>query len=442
MASPETAAPDGRRRYAGRRARTGWYVYDWAHTAFTTSVTAVFLGPYLTGVARHAARPDGWLRPFGIAVRPESYYPYLVALAVVLQLAVLPAAAALAARVDRGVLLGTLSTAGALATAGMFAIGDSGWLLGGVLFVVATTALGASVTVADAYLPLLAPPGRRDRVSTQAVAAGYLGAGVLLAAGLAVYAARRRLGVSETMAVRVNLLAVGVWWLVFGLIAVRLLRGHGTPSGERGTRPARRTLAAARGLRARPAALWFLAAFLLYNNGVQSMTSLVGTYAVEQLRIPQDQLVVAVLLVQFAAVAGAVAAGRLAERHGGRPVLLGYVLLFVCVAVAGGLLPPGRFPPFLAVGFGVGLVLGGVYALSRSVFAALVPAAQAGEAFALFEMVNRCLGFAGPAAFGLVLQWTGSYRLAGTTILAFLLAGGAVLAAGGNAARDGRRNDG
>ncbi|MFD5310186.1 MFS transporter [Streptomyces ardesiacus] len=438
--SSETAVPDQRHRRAVRRARRGWYAYDWANSVFTTTVTTVFFGPYLTDVARDAAGPDGLLRPFGIAVRPESYYPYLVAVSVVLQVAVLPTVAGLAARVNRGVLLGVLSSSGALTTAGMFAIGDTGWALGGVLFVAATIALGASVTVADGYLPLLAPPGRRDRVSTQASAAGYLGGGLMLAVGLVVYAGHERLGLSEALAVRLNLLIAGLWWLVFGLLAVRLLRGYGAPVPYApGTGPLRGTLAAVRGLRAHPAALWFLVAFLLYNNGVQSMTSLVGTYAVEQLQIEEDQLVIAVLMLQFVAVAGAIAAGRLAERHGGRPVLLAYVLLFVLAGIAGGLLPPGRFLLFLLVGAWVGLVLGGLYALSRSVFAALVPAEVVGEAFAVFEIVNRCLGFAGPAAFGLVLQWTGSYRAAGTTILLFLLAGGVVLVLGQSAAqRSGR----
>ena len=419
-----------------RRARTGWYAYDWANSVFTTSVTTVFFGPFLTGVARDAAAPDGWLHPFGIAVRAESFYPFVVALSVLLQVVVLPAVAGLATRVDRGLLLGVLSSAGGLATVCMYAMGDTGWLLGGALFVLATIALGASVTVADGYLPVLAPPERRDRLSTQASAAGYLGGGLLLVANLALYASYGRLGLSESAAVRLNLLSAGLWWLVFGLIAVRLLRGYGRPRGGAGAGPWRRLAVAARELRGRPAAVWFLAAFLLYNNGVQSMTSLVGTYAVEQLGIEQDQLVVAVLLLQFVAVGGAVAAGRLAERYGGRAVLLGYVLLFVLTATAGGLLPPGRFPLFLLVGCGVGIVLGGLYALSRSVFSALVPAAVAGEAFAVFEMVNRCLGFLGPAAFGLVLQGTGSYRLAGTTILAFLLAGGLVLLAGRRAVRE------
>ena len=417
------------------RGRLGWYTYDWANSVFTTTVTTVFFGPYLTATARDAAGPDGFLHVLGVPVHAESFYPFVVALSVILQVFVLPAAAGLAARVDRGLLLATLSSTGALTTAAMYTIGDADWALGGALYVVATIALGASITVADAYLPAIAPPELRDRVSTQASAAGYLGGALVLVAGLVVYSRHDALKLSEAGAVRLNLLAAGLWWLVFGLIAAWLLRGYGTAPVRSGPGALSRLRSAVRGLRGRPAAVWFLIAFFLYNNGVQSLTALAGTYAVEQLGLSEDRLVLAVLLVQVAGVAGAVLAGRAAGRFGGTPVLLAYVSVFLFAGVAGAFLPAHRLAPFLGVTVLIGLALGGLYALSRSVFAALVPAAGLSEYFALFEMVNRCLGFAGPAAFGLVLQAGGGYRLAGLTILLLLAAGGVVLALARTAAR-------
>ncbi|WP_027941269.1 MFS transporter [Amycolatopsis taiwanensis] len=423
----------------GRRGgRVGWYAYDWANSVFTTTVTSIFFGPFITEVGERAADGDGYLHPLGIPVLASSFYPYLVALSVFLQVLVLPSAAVLTRRHDKGLLLGTLSTCGAGATIGMYWIGDTDYGLGGSLYVVATMALGGSITVANTYLPVLAPPEHRDRTSAYASAAGFLSGAAVLTVALVVYANHADWGLTEPHAVRIIMLAAGLWWLVFGTVSVWLLRGYGTPppvvSAEE-SRAYRALFAAVRQLRNHPAAAWFLVAFLLYNNGLQSVTSLVGTYAAIELELAEDNVVTAVLLVQFVAFAGAIAAGRLAERYGGRRILLGIVAVWVAVIVAGALIPDRSFSAFMTLCVTAGFVVGGTYALSRSIFIQLVPADRVPEYIGIFETVNRCLGFIGPAAFGLVLQWTGNYRSAWTSILAFWLAGGLALVLGALARR-------
>lgn len=443
---PRAGAADDLWR-AARRGRMGWYVYDWAHAVFTTSITSIFFGPFITDVCERAADRDGYLHPLGIQVLASSYFPFLIALSVFLQLLVLPVSAVLTERYDKGVLLAATSLCGAGAATAMYAIGERDYLLGGGLYVVAAMALGASIMVVNTYLPVLAPPGRRDRTSAQGSAAGFLSGGIVLIADLLIYAEHEDWGLSEDQAVRVILLTTGAWWLVFSVLAVWLLRGYGSPptatacAAEAPARAStyRAVATAVRQLRSYPGAAWFLVAFVLYNNGMQSVTSLVGTFAVEQLELPQDDVITAILLVQFVAFAGAVIAGRLAERVGGRTVLLGFTCVWSATVITGALIPQGSFPAFATLCVAAGFVVGGTYALSRSVFVSLVPAGRTAEYFGIFEMANRCLGFVGPTVFGLVLQQTGSYRTAWLSILVFFVAGGLALAPGviARAVRDG-----
>ncbi|GAB3585513.1 MFS transporter [Amycolatopsis endophytica] len=424
---------------AARRGRIGWYGYDWANSVFTTTVTSIFFGPFITGIGERAADADGYLRPLGFPVFPSSLFPYLVTLSVFLQIFALPTAAALTRRYPKGVLLGPLSSCGAMATIGMYGIGDTDYALGAALYLIATMALGASITVANTYLPVLAPPEHQDRTSAQASAAGFLSGGVVLVVALYVYANHEAWGMPEDRAVRLIMLSAGLWWLVFGAVAVWLLRGYGSPPvpepKTRRTGTYRSLFAALRLLRRFPGAAWFLVAFLFYNNGLQAVTSLVGTYAAEELRLPEDDVVTAVLLVQFVAFAGAVLAGRLAEKFGGRRILLVIVLVWSSVVVAGGLIPDSSFGAFMTLCVSAGIVVGGTYALSRSVFLGLVPGDRVSEFSGIFETVNRCLGFLGPAAFGGVLQWSGNYRAAWSSILLFFLAGALALMLGSLARR-------
>ncbi|MEU5272127.1 MFS transporter [Streptomyces hygroscopicus] len=433
-----------------RRGRFGWYGYDCASSVFATSVNSIFFGPFITDVSEAAADSDGYLHPLGIPVLAGSFYPYVAALSVLLQAFLLPAAAALAERHDKGRVLALFAGCGASAAIGMYGIGDTGYALGGALYVVSNMALGASIMVANTYLPVLAAPERQDRMSTEGSAAGFLSCGAVVLGDLALYANHDALGLTENQAVRVILLLTGLWWLVLSGASVWLMRGYGSPppvpvtatgEAEPSTGVYRALFVALRRLWSMPRAAWFLLAFLLYNNGMQAVTSLVGTYAVKAVGISQDSLVVAILAVQFVAFAGALIAGRLAERLGGRRVVGGLVACWVLTVIVGAVVPDGAFFAFLALCLGAGLVVGGTYALSRSVFIKLVPEEHTAEYIGIFEMVNRCLAFLGTSSFGIVLQTSGSYRMAWLSLLVFFGAGAVTLLIGSRAGQKGEPGD-
>jgi UMF1 family MFS transporter len=374
--------------------------------------------------------------PLGIQVAAGSYFPYLVSLSVLLTVLVLPVVGAVADRsAHKKRLLAGAAFTGAGATVAMALVTGGRYLLGGALFVLANVAFGASVVVYNSFLPQLAGPDERDAVSSRGWAIGYLGGGLLLALNLVVLAVLDNGTDQRTLDLaRWSIVSAGVWWAVFTLLPLRWLRERPplegvAVRGNRLTDGFRQLNLTVRGLRAYPLTLLFLLAFLVYNDGVQTVISLASQYGTEELKLTQSTLVATILVVQFLAFGGALALGALARRIGAyRTVLLSLVLWTVVILAAFRL--PARAPlPFLLLGGCIGLVLGGSQALSRSLFAQLVPAGKEAEYFGFYEISDRGTSWLGPLAFGLVFQLSGSYRIGLVSVLVFFVAGFGLLLA-------------
>jgi MFS transporter, UMF1 family len=422
---------------------SGWYFYDWANSAFSTTVVTVFLGPFLTSITEQAAgcppggdHCTGRVHPLGIGIAAGSYFPYLVSLSVLLTVVVLPVMGAIADRTPRRKpLLAAAAFTGAAATTAMAFVTGQRYLLGGLLFLIANIAFGASVVVYNSFLPQLAAPDDRDRVSSRGWALGYLGGGLLLLLNLA---AVQLLSVhgdpTRTLDLaRWCIVSAGVWWAAFTLVPLRRLREHpGTAAGGRtgnvladGFRQLAHTV---KGVRAYPLTLFFLAAYLVYNDGIQTVIALASQYGTEELRLGQSTLILTILIVQFLAFGGALLLGALATRIGARRTILLSLALWLLVMLAAYRLPAGEPVPFMLLGAAIGLVLGGSQALSRSLFSQLIPAGREGEYYGFYEISDRGTSWLGPLAFGLVYQLTASYRLGIVSLIVFFLAGGALLA--------------
>ncbi|MEU7102549.1 MFS transporter [Streptomyces longwoodensis] len=428
-----TAAADGA---AGRRReQRGWYFYDWACSVYSTSVLTVFLGPYLTSVARHAADADGYVHPLGVPVRAGSFFAYSVSLSVVVAVLVMPLVGAAADRSGRKKpLLGAAAYLGAAATTGMFFLQGDRYLLGGALLVVANAAQSVAMMLYNSYLPQIAPPEERDAVSSRGWAFGYAAGSLVLVVNLVLYLAHDSFGVSETTAVRICLASAGLWWGGFTLVPLLRLRDRPAPDrapgdGREPTAPGfRRLVATVRDMRRHPLTLGFLLAYLVYNDGIQTVISQASVYGSEELGLGQSTLIAAVLLVQVLAVAGALGMGRLARRYGAQRTVLGSLLAWTLVLAVGYFLPAGAPAGFFALAAAIGLVLGGSQALSRSLFSHLVPPGKEAEYFSAYEMSDRGMSWLGPLLFGVTYQVTGSYRDAIVSLVAFFVVGFVLLA--------------
>lgn len=363
-----------------------------------------------------------------------SVFGYLVSLATVLQVLILPITGAIADRTqDKRRMLGLFAFIGSGATAALALMAGTDWQLGFVLFLVANTAYGASIVVYYAYLPELAGPDERDALSARGWAFGYLGGGLALVGHLTIYLGRDLLGLDESAAVRVCFLTAGLWWAVFTLVPLRRLQRHQPPQGrERGaavlTAGFRQLAGTLREARAYPLTLAFLGCYLIFADGITTVAQIAGLYGERELLLPREVLIVTILIVQFVAFAGAVLHGRLAARFGARRTVLGSLAGWTVVVTGAYFVTAGQQLQFYAVALGIGLVLGGTLALTRSLFSQMVPPGREAEYFALYEVGEKGTSWLGPLVFAAVADATGSFRPAIVSLVVFFVVGGGLLA--------------
>ncbi|ASO20410.1 UMF1 family MFS transporter [Actinoalloteichus hoggarensis] len=424
-----------------RREQRGWCWYDWANSVFPTSVITVFLSLYLTEVAESAARASGQpcadgsalvdcdISLWGLSFPAGSLWGYLLSVATVVQVLVLPITGAIADRTqNKRVMLGGFAFAGAAATSALALLAGTNWQLGVVLFILANICFGGSVVVYYSFLPEIADADERDGVSSRGWAFGYLGGGLALAFHLALYLSHEALGLTEAEAVRWCFFTAGLWWAVFTLIPLARLRGHQPPQGsERGVAVFRAGFSqlaqTLREAKSYPLTLGFLAAYLVYNDGIVTVTNVAGQYGERELGLDRTVLITTILIVQFIAFVGAVAHGRAARRFGAKRTIMGSLVLWVLVVGAAFFVEAGQEFQFYGLAVGIGLVLGGTNALSRSLFSQLVPPGREAEYFSVYEVGERATSWLGPLVFAAAGQATGSYRLAIVSLVVFFVVG-------------------
>jgi UMF1 family MFS transporter len=418
-------------RYSKHEQR-GWYFYDWGNSAFSTTVVTLFLGPYLTSLAKTAAGESGSIHPLGIAIDPRAYWGYLVSLSVILQAVLMPIIGALA---DYGrrkkELLALCAYTGASATVGMYFLDSDDYLLGGALFLVANVAFGSSLVVYNSFLPEIAAPEDRDAVSSKGWGLGYLGGGLLLALNLLLYTRAESIGLTEARAVRISLASAGLWWGIFTIPTLAALRNRPSLNQLRrgqhlltvGFFQLFQTLA---GLKNYPKTLVFLVAYTFYNDAIQTVISLASQFGSEELKIPLGQLTLAILMVQFVAFFGALAFNWIASRITAKRAVMLSLVIWIGV-VASMYLFVRTVAEFFVMAAIVAIVLGGSQALSRALFSLMIPPGKEAEYFALYEISDKGTSWLCPMIFSLALDYTGSYRLSILSLLIFFVAGLAIL---------------
>ncbi len=426
-----------------KREILGWAMYDWANSAFSTTVGTVFLGPYVASLARAAAEAAGTATvPFlGIPVAPDSFMPYCISFSVGMQVLFLPILGAIADYSHmRKSMMQVFALIGALATTALFFVSGDLWWLGGVLFVVANLAFGAAIVFYNAYLPDIASEDQRDRVSSFGWAMGYLGGGLLLLGNLAFYQLRESLGVPTGLAIQVNLASAGLWWLGWSFWTWATLKPRhavrALPAGENyltvGFKQLRQTFREAYKY---PHTLRYLIAYLIYNDGIQTVIGVSAVFAAAPLlqgglELDQGTLTMIILMIQFMAFFGALFWGRLAGRIGAKNALLVSLAIWSGVVIFAyfGLQGDSRVTQFWVLGACIALVMGGSQAISRSLFAQMIPPGKEAEFFSIYEISERGTSWIGPLLFGLVNQWLGSLRPAILSLIFFFVVGSLLLA--------------
>ena len=416
----------------------GWAMYDWANSAFSTTVGTVFLGPYIASLAANAAKsfPDGMARLGSLPIAPDSFIPYCVSISVALQVLFLPILGAIADYSHlRKRMMQIFATFGAIMTVALFLVSGALWWMGGLFFILANLAFGASIVFYNSYLPDIASEDQRDRVSSFGWAMGYLGDGLLLALNLAFFMFRDKLGIPTELAIRINLASAGAWWLGFSFFTwARLHPRHARrplPSGETYTSIGFKQLGRTIGeIRHFPETLKFLGSFFLYNDGIQTVIAVSSTFAAAPLlrgglELDLNTLTIVILIIQFTAFFGALFWGRLANWVGAKIAIIISLAIWSAVVIYAyyGLRGDNRVVEFMLLGVVIALVLGGSQAISRSLFAQMIPLGREAEFYSFYEISDRGTSWIGPLLFGLMNQIFGSLRPAILSLIFFFIVG-------------------
>lgn len=412
--------------------RRSWYLYDWANSAFSTTVISLFIGPYLTSIAENSADAAGMISLWGFEMRPGSLYPYAISFSVFMQVFLLPIVGGIADRIkSRNGLLAVFAYIGSISTICLYFVKDGRFALGAFLLIVANISFGAALVVANSYIQDLASPDKRDAVSSRGWASGYAGGGLLLLLNLILYAGYESFGVTQAEAVRISLMSAGIWWALFTIVTVRGLRTLNRPVGAVGSEALtvgfKELKTTIKDVRKYPQTLKFLIAYLFYNDGIQTVIAISGTYAIFELKLTEISLVIAILIVQVTALIGALLLAKLSDKIGAKKVILLTLLIWTLMVVITYALPTGQQNPYLAIAAGIGFVLGGSQALSRSLYSQVIPRSREAQYFSFYEISERGTSWLGTLAFGIAFGLTGSYRQSVLLIIAFFVIGGLLL---------------
>jgi UMF1 family MFS transporter len=407
----------------GRRDLRAWAMYDWANSAVQTTIIAAIFPIYFQKVAA-AGMP-------GPVATSRFAWATTIAIVIVAVIAPLLGAVADYAAVKKR-LLAVFLAIGACGTAAMFFITRGGWLFALALFVVANVGVAGSCVFYDSLLPHLVGEEDMDRVSTAGYAMGYLGGGALLAINVLMMSRPEWFLLPDRdTAVRASLASVAVWWVVF---SIPLFRQVPEPARqlERGERrkgmaivsAGRRLLETLGELRRYRQAFMLLLAFLIYNDGIQTIIRMGTTYGTE-IGIDENAMIGALLLTQFIGVPFGFGYGYLADTIGAKRALAGGLLVYCGITILGYYMRTATH--FFILAILVGMVQGGTQALSRSLFAGMIPKHKSSEFFAFFGVFERYAGILGPAVFAWVVGHSGTSRNAILSVLAFFVIGGALL---------------
>ena len=415
-------------------------MYDWANSAFSTTIVGALFGPYLTEITQRAVGENGTvfsLGPLG-AITAKSYFPTCVSVAVFLQIFLLPILGSIADYSNlKKKMMGLFCYIAVTATCLMYFVDGRLYWLGGLLFIVANLGFGAAVVFYNGFLNDITTEDQRDKVSSRGFAYGYLGGGLLLALNFLLVKSASRLGMDPYLAVRLSFLSAGLWWGAFALITFATLKSRAAekslPAGKSyltiGFSELGRTFRELARLRY---TLKYLIGYLFFNDGIQTVISMASVFMAQELftakglKTDQSFLLLIFLMVQFVAIFGALFFERLAYAINTKNAIMVSLVLWAAVVIYGyGFLHTTNQAWLMAAV--IAIVLGGSQALSRSLFSRMIPAGREASFFGIYEVSERGTSWMGPLVFGAVVAATNSYRQALLSLIIFFVVGAIVL---------------
>jgi len=412
----------------------GWCMYDWANSAYITIAVGLLPVYFATAIIG-----PGGLTLRGTRYEADTLWAVLVGTADLIAFVCAPVLGAIAdfsAAKKRFLLFFTY--VGSLAATLLYLSHTGDVYRTMVLFVIAQVCFTNANVVYDAFLPQIASQEKMDWVSGKGFSYGYVGGGVQFALALLLVVGHETLGIPQELAARIGIASAGLWWGGFTLYTARYLKE--APSRE--ILPERyagwprplafvavglsRTVGTLLRVRRFRHLVLFLLAFMLYNDGIQTVINLATTYGTVELKLPVWVLMGTLLVIQVVATFGALVFSRLAERIGTKPAIMVTLVLWSGVVAYAYFIHTAT--EFFILGVIVGVVLGGSQSLSRSFYGSMVPEAASAEFFGFYTVFTKFSSVFGPLLFAVIKQMAGSSRLAILSLVFFFVVGLGLLA--------------
>jgi MFS transporter, UMF1 family len=405
-----------------RKIVNSWAMYDWANSAFATTIMAAMFPPFYRSLVLAAGHSES---------QATAYWAYTTSVSLVLVFFLAPILGAISDHTGgKKRYLAGFAAIGIIGT-GLFAfLGDNTYLLGSILFMLGDLGFAGANVFYESLLPHVAREGDIDQVSTRGYALGYVGGGILLVLNVLWYMKPALFFMPTTgFALRAAFFSVAVWWAVF---SIPILRNVPEPPVVRGPREPGNVVAAGfrrlgqtfGEMRRYRQLLLFLVAFWIFDDGIGTIIKMATAYG-DEIGIGVTDMTIALIITQFVGIPCSFAFGWLARRIGSKRGVLVGLSIYTAISIAGYFMHTALH--FYLLAFAVGLVQGGTQALSRSLFGSMVPKAKSAEFFGFFSTSSKAAGVAGPLLFGVVSQLSGNSRLSIVSLIVFFVVGGLLL---------------
>jgi len=419
----------------------GWMLYDWANSAFYTTVVAVLLGPYLISLAERSVGKEGVvLDLYLFNVTTGGLPAFCIAISVVSMVVLLPILGSIADYTNlKKTLMAFFCYLGVVTSSLLFFVTGESYVIGSVLLIVSNVGFAAANVFYNAFLIDIASEDKRDKVSTYGYAAGYIGGVIMLVMNLFLIENAESFGIDKLLAVRISFLAASLWWGIFAFISFKLIRSRSAtkeiPTDKNlvtvGFKELWVTLKELKRLRYTAI---FLVAYLFYNDGIQTVILQSSVFLSQELftqserdaNADQTFLIGIFLLAQISALVGAILFERIARIIGAKQaILISLVIWCGIVIFAYGFLQT-RTQAWIMGAF-IGMVLGSAQALSRSLYSQMIPVGRESSFFGLYEISEKGTSWMGPLMFTIIIGVTGSFRQAILGLIVFFVVGSIVL---------------
>ena len=423
-----------------RREIFGWLTYDWANSAFYTTVIGVLAGPYITGLAQADVGVGGSVLPLGPfgTITADNLFTATLGVSVFLQVFLLPVLGSIADYTNlKKKMMAVFCYLGVIASSLVFFITGDSYLIGCLLLLIANMSFAAANVFYNAFIVDLTTEDKRDKISSYGFAAGYCAGVLVLISNLLLINYAPALGISTGMAVRLSMLFASLWWGIWALITFKLIRSREATKKQHpntslikvGFIEVGRTLKDLYGLKY---TMLFLMAYLLYNDGIQTVILNSSIFLSQELyvsrglEVDSSFLVIIFIIAQFAALIGALIFERISRWIGPKRTIILSLIIWSGIVIFAYAFLQNKTQAIIMASF-IGLVLGSAQALSRSLYSQLIPKDRESSFFGLYEISEKGTSWMGNLVFAVVVGMTGSYRQAILAIIFFFIAGTIIL---------------